>query len=425
MNRTQMPSLRAFPPLQIPQPQRLEWANGIKLCLIEADSVPVLRIEWVMPKHGVAPHYRIGAFLRMLQEGAGEYHSADIAAIFDNYGAHFQVDEGLDYLHITLFTLNKYLTNLIPVLRAIFFEPHFPEADLEIEKNQMLQNHRYNQEKVAYLARIGFMKQLFPEGHPYRPLDDEQQILGLNNIELKQAYKELMLTEGTWLFIAGNGCENAARMLEEAFGHKMLNNKPLVSPYSSNLVTNPKRILLHKKQAIQTAIRMGLPTIGRNHPDYIDLKITNTLLGGYFGSKLMQSIRETKGYSYGIGSSIQSQSLGAWFTLATEVNAEVTEDAVQTILSDMQDMADKLMDMEVIENMKKYLEGNIFSSFDGAFALADRQKDVLLDGADASYYHQFLERLKTITAIDLQQKAAQYLNPKGAIIVLAGNFDNA
>ena len=61
---------------------------------------------------------------------------------------------------------------------------------------------------------------------------------------------------------------------------------------------------VEKAGALQAGIRVGRLVVGRDHPDHHILRVLNTVLGGYFGSRLMSNIREEKGYAYGIQSSV-------------------------------------------------------------------------------------------------------------------------
>ena len=88
---------------------------------------------------------------------------------------------------------------------------------------------------------------------------------------------------------------------------------------------------IEKPDALQSAIRMGLPSINRTHPDFPALQVINTVLGGYFGSRLMANIREDKGYTYGIGSGASSLNKGGALFIATEVGADVCKAAVSEI----------------------------------------------------------------------------------------------
>ncbi|MBK7964171.1 MAG: insulinase family protein [Bacteroidetes bacterium] len=92
---------------------------------------------------------------------------------------------------------------------------------------------------------------------------------------------------------------------------------------------------MEKEDAIQSAIRIGRRTFTRHHPDFLAFSVLNTLLGGYFGSRLMANIREDKGYTYGIGSGLVSNNQEGYFFITTEVGADVREAAVKEIYNEI------------------------------------------------------------------------------------------
>src|SRR5690606_27071233 len=86
-----------------------------------------------------------------------------------------------------------------------------------------------------------------------------------------------------------------------------------------------------KENALQSAVRLGAQTISREHPDYPALQFVNTLLGGFFGSRLMRNIREEKGYTYSVGSAVATLKHSGFITIATEVGVDTTQATLREI----------------------------------------------------------------------------------------------
>src|SRR5690606_25197640 len=105
------------------------------------------------------------------------------------------------------------------------------------------------------------------------------------------------------LVLSGNVTDEVLQILSDQFSDiefsKPGKHIPAIMPEY-----HPTQVLLEKKDSLQSAIRIGKRLINKQHPDFIEMQILNTVLGGYFGSRLMTNIREDKGYTYGIGSGI-------------------------------------------------------------------------------------------------------------------------
>ena len=172
--------------------------------------------------------------------------------------------------------------------------------------------------------------------------------------------------------------------------------------------------------ALQSAIRVGKQILNRTHPAYHRLKITNALLGGYFGSRLMQNIRQDKGYTYGINSSLVSLLRSGYFFIATQVGKEVRKDALEEIYKELKALRNEPASKVELQILKNYLSGNFLRSFDGPFAQALRYKELLVFGMDWEHHREFLSELKNITAEDIMETAGLYLREEEMMEVVVG-----
>jgi zinc protease len=114
-----------------------------------------------------------------------------------------------------------------------------------------------------------------------------------------------------------------------------------------------------KPDALQSAIRVGLPVINRNHPDFQSLQVLNTVLGGYFGSRLMANIREDKGYTYGIGSGLGSFKQGGSFFIASEVGADVCKATLTEIEKEINLLKTELVPDGELSLVRNFMLGSL------------------------------------------------------------------
>lgn len=177
---------------------------------------------------------------------------------------------------------------------------------------------------------------------------------------------------------------------------------------------------VEKADATQHALRLGRLAPTRTHPDYPALEVLITLLGGYFGSRLMKNLREDKGYTYGIGAAIHSRVMSGWISISTEVGASVEHDARAQIIHEMNRLCAEPVTTEELNRVRAYLEGSLRSAFEGPFSPADRLSDVQVFGMDFNYYQRYLDTLRNIQPVQLQALAATYLRPDTYTAVVAG-----
>jgi predicted Zn-dependent peptidase len=148
--------------------------------------------------------------------------------------------------------------------------------------------------------------------------------------------------------------------------------------------------------------------------------VVSTILGGYFGSRLMANIREDKGYTYGIGSNIISKLHAGHFYISTEVGADVTNQALTEIYKEIALLRDELVADEELELVKNYLTGTFLRSIDGAFSLAQKFTGVYFYNLGYDYYTKYIDTLKNITPENIKDFACKYLQEEDLYELVVG-----
>jgi predicted Zn-dependent peptidase len=180
------------------------------------------------------------------------------------------------------------------------------------------------------------------------------------------------------------------------------------------------RQFVEKRGAIQAAIRIGSATINKKHQDYNGLLILDTILGGYFGSRLMKNIREEKGYTYGINSSLMSMYQSGYKIIATEVDKKYTDKTIDEIYKEIRLLQTRPVEPDEMQVAKSFLAGEMVRMFDGPFALAESFRAVWEFGLDNRYYYDLGEKIKTIEADEIITLANTYYNIDDLYEIIAG-----
>jgi predicted Zn-dependent peptidase len=163
---------------------------------------------------------------------------------------------------------------------------------------------------------------------------------------------------------------------------------------------------------LQGAIRIARPFPNRHHPDFLKAQVLNTLLGGFFGSKLMSNIREEKGYTYGIQSYLHNHIQQSAWAISTEAGKDVCEATISEVYKEMKDLREELVDEEELLLVRNYMMGGLLGDLDGPFQVISRWKNIILNGLDENYFYNSIDTIKTISAEELQQLAQKYLQPE-------------
>ena len=167
---------------------------------------------------------------------------------------------------------------------------------------------------------------------------------------------------------------------------------------------------------------MGKILVNKSHPDYKKILVANEILGGYFGARLMKNIREEKGYTYGIYSTIVPLKNSCYMVIGTDVKREFTQNTLQEIYKEIGILSDTLVPDNELETIRNHMIGSFQSNLNSPFALADKFKGVHFHGLDYSFYSQYFNILKQITSREIREIARQYLAPNSMSQVVIGNI---
>jgi predicted Zn-dependent peptidase len=148
----------------------------------------------------------------------------------------------------------------------------------------------------------------------------------------------------------------------------------------------------------------------------------NTVLGGYFGSRLMANIREDKGYTYGIGSGASSLNRGGALFIATEVGADVCKAAVTEIEKEINILKTELVPENELSLVRNYMLGSLLGSLENIFSHADKFKNIYFSGLDYDYYDRYTQVIRSSTAEDVLKTANKYLNLDKFYKVIVGKY---
>jgi zinc protease len=406
----------------IPEAVSTRLNNGVPVFLIEAGTEEIIRLEFTFRAGQVNEYLPLLASTTnmMLTEGSKNYKSEEINRLLDFYGAFLNQSPEKDRAGIVVFFLNRHIEKIFELSREILFRPVFPEEELNALMNKRLRWYHVNREKVQNLSMDKFFESAFGKHHPYGHLTTEDDFRNLTPALLSRYHSEFYNPENMAVIVSGKIPDNITDLLNKYFG-EIISNKTKIE-VSGNIVQGEpgKKVHIEKKGTVQTAIRIGSATINKRHHDYPGLKVLDAILGGYFGSRLMKNIREDKGFTYGISSSLTSLDLTGYKVISTEVGNKNSQKAVDEIYNEIRLLQKEPVRKEELKLVRNYMAGELLRMFDGPFSLADSFRAVWDFGLDNSYYYRLAEKINTIEPNEIMHLANTYYNIDDLYEVTAG-----
>jgi zinc protease len=394
----------------IPEVDFITLNNGVPVYLIDAGSEEIMRMEILFRAGQLNESLPLlsSTTNMMLSEGSQSYSSEELNRLLDYYGTFFHLSPEKDLAGVVLFFLNKYAAKVLELVREILLRPVFPEAELSALMKKRLRWFLINREKVGTQAIDQFFESAFGREHPYGRQLDEKDFEIMDPSLIKEFHSAYYTPDNMTIIVSGKIPHEAPELLNLYFGDAYTVKKPAVNPGFTIKGEEEKKVHITKDAAVQTAIRIGSLTINKRHPDYPGLKILNTILGGYFGSRLMKNIREEKGFTYGINSSVSSLNLSGYKVISTEVspkNRQATIDEIYREICQLQNVPVNEEEMAVVRN---YMSGEMVRMFDGPFAIAESFRSAWEFGLDNNYYYRLSEKILKIDPDEIIELARTY-----------------
>lgn len=422
LNRKSQPAIQSLGRIQFPQPQISQLSNGIKVYQFNSGSQDVISIEMVFAAGSWFQKKPFSAMATnlMLREGTRNFSAQKLSETLDYFGAHFENTTERDNAYITLYSLNKHLNNTLPLLSEIVKNPVFPASEYDVIAGKQRQMLEVNRQKVNFLARTHFNSILFGSKHPYGINLEPNDIGRVNTADLVEFHKSQYHSGNCTIIVAGLIKPGLINDLETYFGGSDWSGNN-ISPIQYLLSGSDQKYNFHQKEgAMQSAIRIGGLMFSRSHPDFAGMKVLNAILGGYFGSRLMNNLREDKGYTYGIGSSVVPLRNGGFFVISGEVGAGVIKEALSEIKFELNRLCTEQVGESELSLVRSYLTGEMLRAVDGPFAQADLYSELIEDGLDISHFEQLTDTINHINAQQLQDLAIRYLNPDDLFTLVVG-----
>ncbi|HOY31938.1 MAG TPA: pitrilysin family protein [Bacteroidales bacterium] len=423
INRKLQPELKKIKTLYIPEPQEARLDNQIPVFMFNAGNIGITRLDFIFDAGSCYQDKPLIASYtnKMLTEGTLSYSAYEIARKLDFYGAWISKSVTKDSAALSLSVLNKHLKYVLPVLNEIINHPEFPENELHINTQKDKQGFIDDCRKVNEVASMNFNHQLFGKRHPYGTLVKAEDFDKLEHKQLSVFHNQRYTAANCKIIVSGKLSRDILSQLNYCFGYVQKSRTVQKTKKSPQIISGTQKQFIEMPSAVQSAIRIGKIAVNKTHEDYLKLFILNTLLGGYFGSRLMKNIREDKGYTYGIYSMVRSYRQSAAFVIASEVGAGVCRDALREIYKELKILNSEPVDPQELDLVRKYLAGTLIRNFDGPFQVADRFISLLEYGIDyKKYYTDFLNTINTVTAEDLFQISGKYFDPDSMFELVAG-----
>jgi zinc protease len=426
-DRAIAPKPGPVPTLKVPAVQQRTLANGLPVWIVELHKVPVVHVSLVVKSGASAdPKGKYGLAkltADMLDEGAGSRNALQIADAIDYLGATLSTESSFDASSIDLHVPMARLAEALPIMSDVALRPTFPEEELKRVREDLLTSFVEAEDDPESLVQFAFPRLVFGPQHRYGTLSmgTPAAAKSMTAADLRQFHSQHYVPSNGLLIVTGDvTTTDVVSRLEPAFGAwKGGTTPPSAIPAAPQLTSRPI-YLVDKPGAAQSQIRIGSVGVPRSTPDFFPLRVLNTVLGGSFTSRLNQNLREEHGYAYGAGSTFDMRVNGGLFYASAGVQTDKTADALSEFFKEL-DGIRKPIPSDEIEKAKNYVSLLLPRNFETTERLAGSLAQIFIYNLPQDYFATYTQRVRAVTATDVQRVAERYIQPDKFAVVIVGD----
>jgi zinc protease len=423
--RESPPPPAAPPRFSLPELRELTLDNGLAVTLVPVGAMPKATVQ-LSVRVGTGDEGQDQAGLArfvadMLVEGTKTRSAGEIAAQAARWGGAIETAVTADETVVGGTVLSEFAPELVRLVADVALNPAFPEKELERVRQDRIREVTIARTVPQTLAQERFLAVTYPD-HPYgRLLPSVEALQGYRVEQIRGFHEASFGAKRAHLYVAGRF--DAARTeaaIREAFASWQGG-----TPHTGKPATPASRRAVHlveRPGAVQTSLYVGLPVLEPRSPDYLKLVVANTLLGGYFSSRMTANLREAKGYTYSPRSvvSVRGSAPGYWAQVA-DVTTAVTGASLTEIFKEIDRLRGEPPSAPEVQAVQSYLAGQFVLQVSTRAGLIDRLRFVDLHGLPDRWLEDYVQNIRAVTPADVQGMARTWLDAAKMTVVVVGD----
>ena len=421
------------PPLGEPRPQPVPEVhettlpNGLRLVVVPRPGVPLVELRLRVPfsaatPRGAAAHVaRTSVLTGSVLLGTAEHDQLQLAQLLQAHGAELSVSADPDRLLFSTTLLPTGLGPVLGVLAELLLSPAYASGEVAAERDRVGERLRIARSQPGVVARTALAARRFG-AHPYaQQLPAADLVAGVTPAMLRKLHRERVLPAGSTLVLVGEVDPAAAA---DAVGTALAGWSPVGTAVTAPPVPSvpPEALqLVDRPGAVQSNVRLGGPAPGRTDPVLPAVRLASMVFGGYFSSRLVENIRERRGYTYSPRSSVEHLVGGSSFTVEADVATEVTGPAFLETWYELGRMALTPVTEAELESARRYLLGTLALGTATHSGLASTLSALFGAGLSAEWLAEHQRALATVGVAEVTEASRRWLHPAGLTAVVVGD----
>jgi predicted Zn-dependent peptidase len=400
------------------------YPNGLATTTVQYGTIPKATISLIIKTGNVheGPDEVWLADLtgRLLREGTTNMNFAALSKKAAQMGGELNVSVGPNQTTISGSVLSEYSADFIRLIADVAMNPAFPASDLERLKGDLKRQLAVQKAVPQAQAQEQFFQAIYKD-HPYGRMFPTEEMINSYTLEMvKGFYNKNFGAKRSVLYVVGKFDEAAVNAAAGAAFSKWKEGPAVMYPEVQAVVVSDT-IMMERKAAPQTTLIVGMPVIAPGNKDYVPLLVTNSLLGGSFGSRITSNIRENKGYTYSPFSTVMNRKGSSlWYEVA-DVTSEHTIDALKEIEKEIKRLSAEPPTKEELEGIQNYEAGIFVLRNSSPGGIIGQLNFLDLYNLSDSYLNDLVKNMYAVTPQKVSETVRNYIQYDKMTKVMVGD----
>ena len=430
-NRKQQPAFGIPAVVKFPEVKQFTLSNGLKVALVERNSVPVVDMSLMVNAGYAADQFGkpglASLTMSTMQEGTKTRTALQLSDDLANLGASLYTYSGLDNSYLYLSALKPNLDASLNLFTDVLYNPSFPEKNFErVQKEQLLTIKQEQSQPFGMGLRI-LPRLLYGEGHAYSNSftgsGTEASVKAITRDDLVKFHDTWFAPNNAILVVVGDiKADELKTKLESSFASWKKQTVPEKNLKDVVIAAQPSVYVIDKPGALQSIIFAAEISPSAKDPDYEKIQIMNRILGGEFTSRINMNLREDKHWAYGAGSvNIDTKGPG-FFVAYAPVQTDKTKESMVEIQKELtQYVGNKPATQEEFTKVQKNAVMQLPGTWETNGSVLNALQTTIEYERGLDYLNNYPTMLQQLTLSDIQNAAMKVDKPKNLTWVIVGD----
>jgi zinc protease len=399
--------------------------NGLRVLAVHVPTVPMVELRLRIPFAGTDPLHaaRAEVLSSTLLTGTERRDRVAVDTDLALVGGELTASVDPERLSINGNALASGFGTLLDVLADALTGAVYRDDEVNRERGRLVERIAVARSQPNVIAREALQRHRYGD-HPFtREMPDAADVATVTPEEVRALHRAGVLPRGSILVVASDiEPSRAIAEITAATSGWTSADSAVVLP-ELPAVVGGDLLLVHRPGAVQSQLRMSAQAIGRTDPRYPALQLANLAFGGFFSSRLVENIREDKGYTYHARSSLEFTPSGATLLIDSDTASEVTAAALLETRYELGKLAVQPPSESEVDTVRQYAIGSLLTATASQSGLASQLAALATLGLGADWLIEHPARLAAVTVEQIAEAALTFFAPARFTGVVVGDAE--